>query len=606
MIEIDFNENTYEIPQFRDVDWANQVTSYLVAISTGTLQPSGGTFSLTAEVDFGANFGLKTLYYKSRGTNISTAGILRLASAESIGWRNNANSNNLLLTTNASDELLYNGAQVLTGAGPSSYVSSITGTANQVIASGSTGAVTLSLPQSIATSSNLQFGTLGLGAAADSTAILSVTSTAKGFLPPRMTTVQRDAIGTPATGLTIYNTTTNAVNVYDSTQWLPLAMSGGGTVNTGSQYQLGYYAAAGTTVSPLPLITASRALVSDANGLPVASTATTNEIQALAGLTASRALQTSSGGLVEVSAVTATELGYVSGVTSTLQTQLNAKAPAASPTFTGTVTIPTPFTLGAVSVTTTGTELNYVTGVTSAIQTQIDTKAPIANPTFTTAITSPLANLTNTTNQLVLGTTNTVTITSPAPAASRVLTIPDPGGAASFVMTEGTQTINGSKTFGSAVDITTITHTGGTAIQGTNTNDSAAAGNIGEVMTGSGTLSNTGANDVWVDATSLALTAGDWDINFSVFFGRNTATWSRISIGVTTTSGNSSTGIVFGQTAADYEYPSSSTTPEGFTLIVPGYRISIASTTTYYAKVRANFSAGQPQYAFRIQARRAR
>ena len=50
-------------------------------------------------------------------------------------------------------------------------------------------------------------------------------------------------------------------------------------------------------------------------------------------------------------------------------------APKASPTFTGTVTIPTPFTLGAVSVTATGTELNYVAGVTSAIQTQINTKA---------------------------------------------------------------------------------------------------------------------------------------------------------------------------------------------------------------------------------------
>ena len=59
------------------------------------------------------------------------------------------------------------------------------------------------------------------------------------------------------------------------------------------------------------------------------------------------------------------------------------RAPLASPTFTGTVTIPTPFTLGAVSVLPTGTELNFVDGVTSAIQTQIDLKAPIAAPSFT-------------------------------------------------------------------------------------------------------------------------------------------------------------------------------------------------------------------------------
>lgn len=40
----------------------------------------------------------------------------------------------------------------------------------------------------------------------------------------------------------------------------------------------------------------------------------------------------------------ATELNYVDGVTSAIQTQLDAKAPLASPTFTGTVTLPTGLT----------------------------------------------------------------------------------------------------------------------------------------------------------------------------------------------------------------------------------------------------------------------
>ena len=39
---------------------------------------------------------------------------------------------------------------------------------------------------------------------------------------------------------------------------------------------------------------------------------------------------------------THTELNYVDGVTSAIQTQFAAKAPLASPTFTGTVTVPTP------------------------------------------------------------------------------------------------------------------------------------------------------------------------------------------------------------------------------------------------------------------------
>jgi hypothetical protein len=50
------------------------------------------------------------------------------------------------------------------------------------------------------------FSTTG-PAATDSTAILTLTSTTKGFLPPRMTTAERDAIPSPTPGLMIYNTT---------------------------------------------------------------------------------------------------------------------------------------------------------------------------------------------------------------------------------------------------------------------------------------------------------------------------------------------------------------------------------------------------------------
>lgn len=63
------------------------------------------------------------------------------------------------------------------------------------------------------------------------------------------------------------------------------------------------------------------------------------------------------------------------------------KANTASPTFTGVVTVPTPFTLGAVSVTATGTELNYSAGVTSAIQTQLDARLPLTGGTMSGNIT---------------------------------------------------------------------------------------------------------------------------------------------------------------------------------------------------------------------------
>ena len=50
-------------------------------------------------------------------------------------------------------------------------------------------------------------------------AVLEAESTNKGFLPPRMTTAQRDAIQNPAEGLQIYNTTTKCVEVFIAPNW---------------------------------------------------------------------------------------------------------------------------------------------------------------------------------------------------------------------------------------------------------------------------------------------------------------------------------------------------------------------------------------------------
>jgi hypothetical protein len=57
------------------------------------------------------------------------------------------------------------------------------------------------------------------GAVADASAMLDITSTTKGFLAPRMSTVQRIAIASPATGLLVYDTTLNLFYMYDGTAW---------------------------------------------------------------------------------------------------------------------------------------------------------------------------------------------------------------------------------------------------------------------------------------------------------------------------------------------------------------------------------------------------
>jgi hypothetical protein len=57
------------------------------------------------------------------------------------------------------------------------------------------------------------------GADPDPSAMLDVSSTTKGLLPPRMTSLQRDAIASPATGLTIFNTTTGCLNYSQNGNW---------------------------------------------------------------------------------------------------------------------------------------------------------------------------------------------------------------------------------------------------------------------------------------------------------------------------------------------------------------------------------------------------
>ena len=149
------------------------------------------------------------------------------------------------------------------------------------------------------------------------------------------------------------------------------------------------------------------------------ATLSTAELNILDGVTAS----TAELNILDGATLSLTELNYVDGVTSSIQTQIDTKAPSASPTFTGTVTLPSgavtstmildgtildadinasaaiDWTKLAVSSTVSSTELGYVDGVTSAIQTQLDAKAPLASPTFTGTVTLPA----NTISQSMMG-----------------------------------------------------------------------------------------------------------------------------------------------------------------------------------------------------------
>ncbi len=63
------------------------------------------------------------------------------------------------------------------------------------------------------------------GALPDPKAMLDISSTTRGLLIPRMTTVQRDLIVAPPNGLEVYNITTNTLDIFRNTAWTSVAFT---------------------------------------------------------------------------------------------------------------------------------------------------------------------------------------------------------------------------------------------------------------------------------------------------------------------------------------------------------------------------------------------
>lgn len=67
--------------------------------------------------------------------------------------------------------------------------------------------------------------TIGADRTPHKSAVLDLEATNKGFLPPRLTTVQRKAISSPAAGLIVFDTDTRQLFLFDGEEWLPLTVS---------------------------------------------------------------------------------------------------------------------------------------------------------------------------------------------------------------------------------------------------------------------------------------------------------------------------------------------------------------------------------------------
>ena len=116
-------------------------------------------------------------------------------------------------------------------------------------------------------------------------------------------------------------------------------------------------------------------------------------------------------------------------------------------------------------------------------------------------------------NQLVLGTTKTTTLSAPNPAANRTVTIPDAGADSSVVLTELAQTINGAKTLSSTVntdggiDVTATAGTDTLTIGGSNA-DVVNIGRSGATVNIVGTTINQTVTNLNVTDKNITLNSG--------------------------------------------------------------------------------------------------
>lgn len=149
--------------------------------------------------------------------------------------------------------------------------------------------------------------------------------------------------------------------------------------------------------------------------------------------------------------------------------------------------------------------------------------------------------------------------------------------------------------------------TGGVIVGGTSTNDSAAAGKVGEIIQSTvlvgapvGLSTATPA-----DVTSISLTAGDWDVWGSVWFTPAATTSVTIFQGaVNTTSATLPTAPAGG---AYFKKMQAALVPNAvFGSPVGTTRISVASTTTVYLVTQATFTADALSAYGYIGARRVR
>ena len=220
---------------FAGINWA--AGPYFIKTET---DPTGGTnYTIT-----GTNQLMSVPYalYSANGT-AGAVGPTGAAGAVGTNGINGTNGSTGATGTNGTNGI--NGAIGVTGAAGTNGTNGAIGT------TGSTGATGLLSAGTAVGNTTYWDGTqwvlnnnniynagasigINTGATPAASAYLDISGTAKGFLPPRMTTSQMNAIVSPAKGLMIYNTDCDVYNYWNGSAWLPFPSNASAPATPGS------------------------------------------------------------------------------------------------------------------------------------------------------------------------------------------------------------------------------------------------------------------------------------------------------------------------------------------------------------------------------------